>query len=191
MGLNAAGRVQCARLEERFRDERVDHLFSSPLSRARETAAAVRGSHPTPIPVLFEDLQEFGFGQWEGCTEADIRRDSPDLHQRWFSSRDFTAVPGGEGLEGFRARVRGALDSVLEVCLPGQTAVVVSHIWLIAVALDTVFGSNTGDPGGIRRSHNAALTTVAVRGLNWEPGATELMIYNDTRHLARSTSGRR
>ena len=183
--MNAAGRVQCTRLAERFRSEPVDHLFASPLSRTCETAKAVRGSHPTPNPILLEDLKEFGFGHWEGCTEADILRDSPDLHQRWFCGRDFTAVPGGEELDDFRTRVKGALDTVLEACLPGQTAVVVTHIWLIAVALELAFGPSPGEPGGVRRSANASLTTVGVRGVSWEPGAAELVSFNDIRHLAR------
>ena len=40
--LNAAGLAQATRLAEQLDDTRLDAIFSSPLARARETAAAYR-----------------------------------------------------------------------------------------------------------------------------------------------------
>ena len=53
----------------------VSAVFSSPLTRAMETARAIR-----PDFTILDGLRELDYGQWEGLTFPEIRRDYPELY---------------------------------------------------------------------------------------------------------------
>lgn len=89
---------------ERYRDANgvaeYDEVLVSPLQRAVRTAELL--GYPT---ALRDDaLRERDYGEFEGLTTAEIRERVPG----WNVWTD--AVPGGEGVEHFTARV----DSVVE-----------------------------------------------------------------------------
>lgn len=77
----------------------------SPLGRARETAA-LAGLEPDAAEP---DLLEWNYGDYEGVTTADIRRDRPD----WLLWRD--GCPGGESPDDVAARCDRVIARVLEV----------------------------------------------------------------------------
>lgn len=68
--LNGNGIKQANRLAERLRGQKWDVIYASPLSRAFETAEAIRsvtGLHITSD----ERLREISFGETEGTTETE------------------------------------------------------------------------------------------------------------------------
>lgn len=75
-------------------------VFSSPLARALDTCRlAGFGSHVE----LDDDLMEWDYGEYEGCTTAEIQKGRPG----WELFRD--GCPGGETLSEVAARVSGVL----------------------------------------------------------------------------------
>ncbi len=66
ISLNAKGRDQAEALASALKDETIDAIYSSPLTRARETAKAIRNFHPSSR--YFEEV---------GSKEMDLG-DSPD-----------------------------------------------------------------------------------------------------------------
>ena len=78
--------------------------LSSPLRRARETARLAGFE-----PELDDRLREFDYGDYEGLTTAEIRRERPD----WDLWTD--GCPGGETAEDVGAR----MDSVIAERLRG------------------------------------------------------------------------
>jgi probable phosphoglycerate mutase len=124
-----------ARVATRYRD--IAAVVTSPLLRARQTAAAVAeplGLSPYPI----EGFAEMDFGEWEGLTGDEARRRWPVQHAAWLASTD-VAPPGGESMAALTRRVRRARDEVL-ARHPGQVVAVVSHVTpikaLLRLALD-------------------------------------------------------
>lgn len=77
--------------------------FSSPLSRARETAALAG----FPNPVIDDDLREWNYGAYEGRTTAEIRQTRPG----WELWKD--GVEGGETIEQVAARVDRFIQKVV------------------------------------------------------------------------------
>jgi broad specificity phosphatase PhoE len=65
--LNARGRAQAEALAEQLTGERIDAIYSSDLSRARDTAAAVGARLDVPV-VSDPDLREIDVGAVEGLT---------------------------------------------------------------------------------------------------------------------------
>lgn len=97
--LCAAGLAEAHEAGAALRRARASLLLTSPLRRARATADVIcrsLGSIPCHVD---ERLIELGFGEWEGLTQAEVRRRSPALLREWKRAPQAVRFPGGEGLE--------------------------------------------------------------------------------------------
>jgi probable phosphoglycerate mutase len=104
--LNDEGREHAASLPGRIGGREFALVLSSPLGRARETAAiAGYGDQAIDDP----DLLEYDYGDYEGLTTAEIRESRPD----WYLWRD--GVPNGESPDDVGARVDRVIQRVLRV----------------------------------------------------------------------------
>ena len=84
-------------------------LLTSPLHRARATAELIRRALG-PIPCRVEErLIELGFGEWEGLTQAEVKRRCPALLRQWKRAPHSVRFPGGESLEDGRRRMEDFL----------------------------------------------------------------------------------
>jgi broad specificity phosphatase PhoE len=95
LALTSRGEEQARALAPRLETLQFDHVFSSPLQRARRTGelAGFAGR-----AALDPDLLEWDYGHYEGRTSADIHRERPD----WELFRD--GCPGGESVSQIAAR---------------------------------------------------------------------------------------
>jgi alpha-ribazole phosphatase len=103
--------------------------LSSPLRRARDTAAAIqRAGGAEPEPIVEPDLIEQNFGQWQGQKRRDIIR-----HPLWVAGAA-EIPPGGENFVSVMDRVRGAVARLTER-YQGRDLVAVAHGGVIRAAL--------------------------------------------------------
>jgi broad specificity phosphatase PhoE len=107
--LSEFGRRQAQQLAEELASERLEAIYASDLSRARETAEIV-GRRLGLAVVLDPDLREKDWGNWEGLTA--VERDRVEFV--------------GESREAHRERVLGALKRIAERH-PGGRVLVVTH----------------------------------------------------------------
>ncbi|MGO1620601.1 MAG: histidine phosphatase family protein [Candidatus Corynebacterium faecigallinarum] len=128
--LTETGRDQAARAAEylaRRQDagEGITRIISSPLTRTRQTAAAVADALGMAM-TTDDDLIETDFGDWEGLTFSEVHRRWPDEHQAWC---DDTSVPaiGGEPMGAVEQRCAALLDR-LHDAPEMQTVLMVSHV---------------------------------------------------------------
>lgn len=110
----------------------VTAVFSSPLSRAVQTAEAIG----MPITVL-DDLREMYAGEWDGLTFDEIRERYPELYDA--RAKNLTLpLPGAEdpneGLSRFTAAMIDAGKTA-----PGDFAVV-AHGGIIARFIQSITG---------------------------------------------------
>ena len=105
--LNECGRRQARQLAGELADEKLDAVYASDLSRARETAEIV-GEQLGLAVVLDADLREKDWGTWEGLTA--VERDRIEF--------------AGESTEEHRGRVLGALGRIAERHPTGRVLVV-------------------------------------------------------------------
>ena len=112
-------------------------MVSSPLQRAVGTAA-IAAAELGLTAVIDDDLRETDFGDWDGCTLAEIQQRWPAAAAAW--RRDpGQAPPGGESFADTACRVTRACDRLLRDH-GGQTVLVVSHVTPIKIMLCRALG---------------------------------------------------
>jgi broad specificity phosphatase PhoE len=129
--LDDTGRAQALELAERAAEHGFAALWSSPLLRARETAAAVArrtGLTPREDPRLMET----DAGQWTDRSFADVHAEAPEAFAAFLAGDRNFAFPGGESLVRQQERVAAAMAEVEQGELP---ALVVCHGMVIRAAL--------------------------------------------------------
>ncbi|MBI1758447.1 MAG: bifunctional RNase H/acid phosphatase [Actinobacteria bacterium] len=174
--LTERGREQAAAAAKRLAGHPdLAAVVSSPLGRARETAAMV--ARATGAELVIEDrLVETDFGLWEGLTFAEVRERWPAELAAWLASVDVTP-PEGESLATVGRRVRRAREGLIAT-YPGQPVVVVSHVTpikhLIRLGLDA-------GPSVLFRLH---LDVASLSVVDWyADGPASVRLVNDTGHL--------
>jgi broad specificity phosphatase PhoE len=123
--LSATGREQAESAARLLAAARIDAVWSSPLARARDTAAIIAAPHRLAVQES-EAFREMGFGDWEGLTRDEVRERFPDAHRAWAETPHEAAWPGAETLAAVRARALAGLEA-LRAAHTGQTICLVSH----------------------------------------------------------------
>ena len=126
--LNDTGRAQARAAASAFAAEPWHAVVTSPLGRARETAAILAEHLDVPLGAAYDELIEQEFGEAEGAFVA-------DLDTRW-PDRDFAGKePDHEvGERGVRGLERVARDH------DGKRVLVVAHGTLIRHTLAAITG---------------------------------------------------
>lgn len=116
--------------------QRVAAIYSSPLERARETAAAIARARQLPVRVE-RDLVDLDVGAWTGLRLSRLRR-----KREWRAVQTHPSgfrFPDGESFLEMQARVTSALDRLVAQH-QGTTIVAVSHADPIKAALAHALG---------------------------------------------------
>lgn len=124
-GLSEKGVVQAEKVAGMLKDVNFDAVISSPLKRARETAAIV-GRCPGTEIVLDERLKELNFGSWEGKHYKTIQDSDRQNWDLWVNDWKKVAPPAGESFTSMYRRVKQSIKEILEK-YEGQTILVVTH----------------------------------------------------------------
>jgi broad specificity phosphatase PhoE len=151
--LNDTGRRQAAELADRVVPMGFVSLWSSDLSRARETAEIV--GYRVGLPVRLDPrLREANRGDWEGRRFIDIDREEPRRYAAWRNSPATFRFPGGESL---RDQLERVMASVSDARRSGELpALLVCHGGSIRVALCAQ------DPRGLSAFHDFEVPNVAL-----------------------------
>jgi probable phosphoglycerate mutase len=176
--LSDHGRWQAARLGERLAQHAITAIYSSPLSRALETARIVAG-HCGIEPVTNDGLREIGHGHWEGRKREDVEREFGREYAEW-ESDPFTFAPqGGESGLAVLARALPVIRDIV-TAHPGGQVVVVSHKATLRLVLSSLLAF---DPRGYRDRLDQAPACLNVVDFR-DPVRVRLMLFNDTSHYA-------
>ncbi len=101
--LSEEGRRQAHLLGKHIAEElkgvRLPVIYSSPLSRAYETASIVAGYTDAKV-VSEESLIDVDFGDWQGKNASEVEKQYPDSYRMYRMHPEKATFPGGESLEG-------------------------------------------------------------------------------------------
>lgn len=136
--LNELGKNQADLLAKKLSSlPPFDKVFSSPLTRAFETARLIAEQNGAP---LIEDsrLLEINHGAWEGKHSTEIEKRWPGQLELWHSQPEKVQMPGGESLRDVADRIRPFFDELWGTQL-GQVCVV-THDAVLKVAFCSFLG---------------------------------------------------
>jgi len=157
------GRKEALSLHDRVSKHKFALTLTSPLSRARDTAALCGLSDA----IIDDDLMEWNYGDYEGRTTADIHIDRPD----WFIWND--GAPNGEQPADVAARC----DRVLaRIAVTDGDVAVVAHGHLLRVLTARWLGQ-TADAG---RFYKLDAATLSI--LSFERTVRVIALWNDRHH---------
>ena len=174
--LSDVGRAQAQALGRRLAGHRFSALYSSDLSRARDTASAI-AEHTSRAVVTDPRLQERRFGIFEGLTADEIVARYPGEHARFASRDPDYEVPGGESARGFMQRCLGCLSEIAGRH-PGGEVVVVTHGLVLDSLYRVAHGLDHGEPRPV------PLINASLNRFSYDRGAWRLVVWGDVSHLA-------
>lgn len=156
--LDDEGLAQAARLGARLLDQPPTVVYSSPMLRARQTAAAIPVFRPGLHDAL--GLQELDVGDLEGLTgpEMDVR--FPGVMQTWLTDPLAFRPPGGETLVEAEARAWAGLQALVAHQSDTPTVAVVTHQVVLGLLLCRISGRSIGEFRSFFHK-NTAITEVA------------------------------
>jgi len=123
--LNDNGRAQAGHLARALESRRIDAAYTSPLSRAVETAEIGLRSHGLQA-VPLEDLRDFDYGEWTGIEDAEVAERWPDDHAKWLAKPHSAQPPGGDTLRDVFERAFGAAEEIAQRH-GGETVALFAH----------------------------------------------------------------
>lgn len=175
--LSETGRLQAELLGEALSVERIDAIYSSPLRRARETAAAIARHHRLDV-VIRDDLREVEI--WrdippertaEEFLGADLLR---GIRERMLVEKVWDVYPYSESSAEFRRRCINGIEAII-ARHPSERVAVVCHGGVINAYVGHIIGSRYDM--FFRPAHTSVSVVAAGQGRR------ALHSLNDVHHL--------
>ncbi|WOX09315.1 bifunctional RNase H/acid phosphatase [Streptomyces sp. N50] len=154
----------------------IQHIIASPLTRTRETAAAVADRLGLPVTIE-EGLRETDFGAWEGLTFGEVRERYPEDLTTWLADPTAQPTGGGESFADTATRIAATRDK-LTATYAGRTVLLVTHVTPIKTFVQLALGA---PPESLFRMELSAASISAVA--YYADGNASVRLFNDTSHL--------
>jgi broad specificity phosphatase PhoE len=136
--LTAQGRLQAEAVAQALAGSSAATVYTSPLERARTSAEVIAKPHRLE-PLIEPAFREMAFGAWEGLRREELLARFPAEASVWAGTPHLVTPPGGEALTAVDARVRAALDALVEQHR-GATVILVSHAIVIRLIVLAALG---------------------------------------------------
>ena len=175
--LTADGKAQLPYLTKRFAETPLAAVYTSPLRRAEETAAAIVGGRDIPV-FVDKRLIEMCFGAWEMRPWGEVNLESPELKRAFLHDPDRWHVPGSEAHTAVQKRMLAAMTDIARAN-DGKTVAVACHGMAIRAFLARILGVAS------ERTFAAVplVNTTSVTLLRFENDTFSVIYVNDTTHL--------
>lgn len=133
---------------EALKEIPFDICFTSPLSRARQTAELVLGERKDFIPII-EDarIKEIDFGVLEGikCKDENGEFLSTEFAEFFRCPEKFDRPEGGENIQDICKRTRGFWEEkIADESLKDKTILVASHGCAVRALLQNIYEEDLG-----------------------------------------------
>ena len=163
--LSARGREQAYLLGVHLRDHEITHVYSSDLTRARDTAAEIIRRHPG-VPVTYlTGLRERYLGSWQGKRGTDVDRSI------------ILASPGIETDTEIAERAEAVVRRVQQESEGGSAVVLVAHGGVNYAIIGALVGEE-------RRAQMEFMQNAAISVFESASGdGVEVISHNEATHL--------
>ncbi len=154
---------------------RIEHLYSSDLSRALDTARHLSATIGLQ-PVIEPDLRERNYGVLSGLTATEMQLNNPALFMHLQARTPDAPVPEGESLRAFYDRVMRQARQLADTHR-GQTIAVVAH----GGVLDCIYRHARGI--GLEPARQWLLLNTSINVVDASPEGWTIRCWGDVNHL--------
>lgn len=176
LDITAMGGKQLEKLSDRFKNIHIDKVYSSPLLRARKTAAAVADAKGLPIIDEKGVIELYG-GDFEGMEFSKIFSEYENYEYIWQNCPQNFCAPNGEEMRALYKRVGEAIFRLAKEN-EGKAIAVASHGGAIRTLLCRLLFDDVERLNEVPWSGNTAVTKLIFKGEN-----VEIEYMNDVSHL--------
>lgn len=174
--LNENGKMQAELLGERFKDIKVDEIYSSPLQRSVNTAKPIAQIKNLSI-IENENFKEINFGEWEGLTVSEIYEKAGEDFVTFMKKPEEGTFPGDGSFANVTKRIAEGLEEVLDG-KEDKNIVIVSHGGIVRLTISYLMNF----PGDWYNKTWIDNTSVSVIELSKNRGNL-LRVLNDFSHI--------
>ncbi|AUI70996.1 histidine phosphatase family protein [Companilactobacillus alimentarius] len=170
-------------LAKRLKDVQINHMYSSPLPRAKTTAETLIKDLNKKIALSVVDkLREFDLGIMEGRKFSELEQEMPEViyafrHQP--KDYDYSLIRG-ESFEQVAKRTTEAVKSIVEDNHGQGNVVIVSHGACLVTLIQSLLGTSIND---IRK--DGGLSNTSLTHLHYNDGQFTLIKWNETGYLGK------
>ncbi len=181
--LNQKGRDQGHALALALKDESFTAIYSSPLTRAMETACLIKVFHPS-VPLFEEEgLIEMDLGEFEGMEAESWAAQNRGFLKAWLETPASVRMPGGESLQEVQTRAIGTLERITKAYPSESTLLLCSHnfvnLTILCYALKVP----------IERFRELRQETAALNVLYMQGQQLLVKVLNECSHLRKCVEG--
>lgn len=184
--LSDLGLRQASNLGDALARTPLRAVYTSPLTRARQTAEVVAHRHGTTsydnkgslAVQVVPELYEMDYGHFIGQGYAAIRDEMDQVLDAWRMGFVDQAFPGGESALLAQHRIRPFATRLIEQALGSGDVAVVAHGRINRVLLATMTGV------GLQRLEEFPQSNACITELDVENGKAVVRRLNDTSHLS-------
>jgi len=154
--LNDLGQKQARELASTMVSHDFSRIYSSPLSRALETAVIISRVLKLGPPTCQEGLKERHFGVIQGVPKDELAELNPVFLQQILKRNPACVFEEGESMDDFATRVIDAVMSIGKMH-PGERVLVITHGWVMDVITRHINGLPRSAILGIKRKNGECL----------------------------------
>ncbi len=176
------GKKQLDLLRLRCRNMPIDVIYSSPLTRAYQTAEAVNSFRNVTVHI-HEDLIEINGGDWEGHYWSDIPILFPEDYMSWVYFPSNFAPQNGEPMHHVYTRMKNVVHEIVQKH-KGQQICITSHGCAIRNFLCWAIGKSIEQLSDVDWCDNTAISIIDFDD-DFRP---TVVLANDASHLSEETS---
>lgn len=177
--LTPMGVAQAKKTAKKLSTIKIHKIFSSPLSRAHDTARAIAGPHGLDVDILPE-LNDVHYGAWQGLALSEVRAKFDLMYNIWVHHPEKMKFPEGESVEEVASRAQTAANKVF-LQHAEETVAFVAHRIITRSLMLLLLGQSLSSLWSVRHD------PCSITQLEKTPYGFVLVSHNDTCHLQNGT----
>lgn len=177
VGLSEKGILQGKLLAEKLKktNDVFKKIFTSDLDRCHLTAKLIDKELQAGVEID-TGLREMSFGDWEGLTIDEIKRQHSKEYIRWRNDPCDAKIPRGEDLKAVQNRCLDSVKSISDIYSHGSI-IIVSH----GVAIKTIILGLLGLD--LSRFYSLTISNASINKIEFRDYGPVITNLNDSCHL--------
>ncbi|MEM6448780.1 MAG: histidine phosphatase family protein [Cyanobacteria bacterium P01_D01_bin.105] len=140
--LTEAGHEMARAFADTYKALPWEAIYCSPMKRTKATATPISEAVGLPLQIR-EGIRECNYGEWEGKSKEDVRREFERDYIDWMTEPAWNAPTGGEMAVAVRNRAMAVIAEIEETYADGNV-LLVAHRTTLRIVLCSLLGIDLG-----------------------------------------------